>query len=183
MVNVLADRKKWPLLIAGGCVLSLVLGLVRFSGEESATAALSDRWPVQVFEQELSKDALYTSMLDEIRKSAIFPAFDDAEETPVITDPTQDPDSPLYIPPFPEVISVSRINRAPRLHLRVDEDTIIYAGEGDVLDSGWELTAINLNRVVAVYNEIEHTFPITYSEATDDVDAENDEGDGKSNEP
>jgi len=174
MLNIVTDPKKRSFVIAGACVLSLLLGLFRFSGEDSATAALSDRWPVDVFEQELSKDTLYTSMFDRLGQSTLFPAFKIEEETPVITDPTQDPDSPLYIPPFPEVISVSRINKSPRLHLRVGEDGIIYADQGDILESGWELTEISLNRVVAVYNEIEHTFPITYSESEDE-DGESDE--------
>lgn len=74
-------------------------------------------------------------------------------------------------PVFPTIIVASVVDGVAKVHLRLADGTIISAASGDTLESGWRLKTVDLNRVIAVYDEEEQEFKVTnYKERESDDD-------------
>lgn len=166
---------RYKLVTGLVCLLSIVTGALYANLETEGTPLYTDDWSYDAPLPRETLTAQYQQMLEGIEKSNMFPKPEGFVEPPKANsdnnDPANNPDDPLYIPDFPEILSVAIVDGAGRLSLRGEENTAIYASEGDVLNSGWQVKAIDLTRVTVVFGAIERELTINYNTQNEARDA------------
>ncbi len=146
--------------------LAFSLGWYKSSVDVGAVPDLNDNWSDGAYVNRPQTASVYAALLSGINSNQILPLS--AEEAAAIASGTGqggdvDPSDPSYVPPFPEIVSVSAINGETRVHLRLDDETVQYAIEGERLDSGWQLKTVDLTHIVAVFDEGERRIAIGYA--------------------
>lgn len=165
-----------PKLIAvavGLSALAFSLGWYKSSVDVGAVPDLNDNWSDGAYVNRPQTASTYATLLSAINANQILPMSAEDSAAAVSTagqGGEVDPSDPSYVPPFPEIVSVSEINGETRVHLRLDDETVQYAVAGQRLDSGWQLKTVDLTHIVAVFDEEERHIAIGYA-AQDEAEA------------
>ncbi|HFB55300.1 MAG TPA: hypothetical protein ENJ46_05195 [Hellea balneolensis] len=152
------SRRVWPLIV-GVALFGGILGALSASQDVVDVDVKADEW--QVVQMPGASTEYFNAMVQRIMASGILPVSREKLQRQAALAAQNTDVLETGIPKFPEIIGASDIDGIPKVHLRLKGNRIISATSGDVLETGWQLKTVDLERVIAVYEGEEQTFSVT----------------------
>jgi hypothetical protein len=151
------SRRVWPLIV-GAAVFGGLLGGMSGSQNDVNVDVQADEW--QAAQKSGISAEYFAQVTQRIIASELLPVSRDKLQQQAALAAQNTDNVETGMPKFPTILAVSQNDGIPKVHLRLADNSIISATNGDVLETGWQLKTVDLERVIAVYEGEERTFNI-----------------------
>lgn len=150
--------RRFLYIVSVGLVLSALLGWLRGRLPDVGDETIVDGWSYG--ETLPATTGVYDALNSRLKATGMFPKSL-VRLKAIQAKNGQESVDEKKIPPFPVIVAVGIVDKIAQVHLRLEDGRIMPAKSGDVLESGWELKLVDLNKVIAVYYDEEFEFQIT----------------------
>lgn len=146
------------------CVLSFILGWYQANTGLSKLSSQSDGWG-RIYD-EVALEFNVENLAKTLKTRTLFP--NGIEEEVVMENGLQvSQDGEGEAPEFPPIVSAGYRDGEPLVVLLKDDNSLFSVVPGDILENGWQIEAIDLNTIFAVFEGEKQEFSVVQYDLSD----------------